>query len=141
MTLLNHQGEIIEVDATDSLSSLEAFGAEGGNQVYIEAGEDIETLADHLASIELIALNFPAFTDGRAYSSASILRRTYDYAGQIRAVGDVRVDQLEQMVRCGFDAFDLADGQDVMLAAEKLAGFTHSYQSTFDRDTIFRVRG
>ena len=141
MTVLNHQGEVIEVDAAESFLSLEAFGAESGSHVYIEAGEDIETLADHLASIEIVALNFPAFTDGRAYSSASILRRTYGYAGQIRAVGDVRVDQLEQMVRCGFDAFDLADGQDVMLAAEKLAGFTYSYQSTIDRDPVFRVRG
>ena len=63
MTVLNHQGEIIEVDAAGPLRSLETLGAEGGSQVYIEAGEDIETLAEHLASIEIVALNFPAFSE------------------------------------------------------------------------------
>ncbi len=59
MTVLNHQGEIIEVDAAGSLRSLETLGAEGGSQVYIEAGEDIETLADHLASIEIVMRSTP----------------------------------------------------------------------------------
>lgn len=140
MTLLNQNGDTINDAAAEAFVSLETFNAGGGSRVRIEAGEEIDALADQLASIEVVALDFPAFSDGRAYSSASILRRTYGFTGEIRAVGDVRVDQLEQMVRCGFDAFDLADGQDTALAAEKLTGFTYSYQSTIDRKPLFHAR-
>lgn len=108
--------------------------------IFIEAGEDVESLADNLADIAVIALNFPAFSDGRAYSSANLLRRHYNYQGEIRAVGDVRIDQLEQMVRCGFDAFELADGQNSNLALTKLDGFSNSYQLTIDREPLFRQR-
>jgi len=140
MTLLNQQGETINDAAADAFVSLEAFNTGGGSRVRVDAGEEIEVIADQLASIEVVALAFPAFSDGRAYSSASILRRTYGFTGEIRAIGDVRIDQLEQMVRCGFDTFELADGQDSALAAEKLAGFTYSYQSTIDRKPLFHTR-
>ena len=140
MTLLNQQGETINDAAADAFVSLETFNTGGGSRVRVDAGEEIEVIADQLASIEVVALAFPAFSDGRAYSSASILRRTYGFTGEIRAIGDVRIDQLEQMVRCGFDTFELADGQDSALAAEKLAGFTYSYQSTIDRKPLFHTR-
>ena len=108
--------------------------------VLVDAGEEIEALADNLSNIPLIALNFPAFSDGRAYSSANMLRRQYNYQGEIRAVGDVRIDQLEQMARCGFDAFELADGQNSNLALTKLDGYSYNYQQTIDREPLFRQR-
>ncbi len=70
---------------------------QANNSVQLEPDEEVEVLADHLKSISVIALHFPAFSDGRHYSSASILRHRFNYQGEIRAIGDVRVDQLEQM--------------------------------------------
>ena len=108
--------------------------------VLLQPDEEVEALEGRLPGISLIALNFPAFNDGRAYSSANILRRKYGYQGELRAVGDVRLDQLEQMVRCGFNAFELAEGQDAAQAQQRLAGFSHNYQHTADRPPLFRHR-
>ncbi len=108
--------------------------------VWLEADEEIESLAGFLADIPLIALNFPAFSDGRSYSNAAILRRHHNYQGEIRAIGDVRLDQLEQMARCGFNAFKLADGQNAEQALERISGFSYSYQQTVDREPLFRQR-
>lgn len=72
--------------------------------VRIEPGDDARALLGHLDRIKLVEVNFPAFTDGRGYSAARILREA-GYAGELRAVGDVLVDQLSHMRRCGFDSF------------------------------------
>ena len=108
--------------------------------VWLDSDEEVESIESCLADLPVVALNFPAFNDGRAYSSASILRRKYGYQGEIRAIGDVRVDQLEQMVRCGFDAFELAENQDAQLALSRVNGFSVSYQQTVDREPLFRRR-
>lgn len=108
--------------------------------VWLEADEEVESIESYLAELPVVALNFPAFNDGRAYSSANILRRKFGYQGEIRAIGDVRADQLEQMVRCGFDAFELNEDQNTELALSKLNGFSYSYQHTVDREPLFRVR-
>ncbi len=109
--------------------------------VWIDADEDVEDIR-HLANqLPVIALNFPTFVDGRAYSSANILRRTFDYKGEIRAVGDVRRDQLEQMLSCGINAFDMAEGQDLEKSVEGLKTFSYNYQGTIDRPKpLFRRR-
>jgi len=108
--------------------------------VWLDSDEEVESIEPYLAALSVVALNFPAFSDGRAYSSSNILRRKFGYTGEIRAIGDVRVDQLEQMVRCGFDAFELKGDQDTSLALSRLSGFSHSYQQTVDREPLFRVR-
>ena len=72
--------------------------------VRIEPGDDARELVPHLERLALVEVNFPAFGDGRGYSSARILREA-GYDGELRAVGDVLVDQLAYMRRCGFDAF------------------------------------
>jgi uncharacterized protein (DUF934 family) len=64
-------------------------------------------IAEDLGRFDVVALEFPAFSDGRAFSSASILRGRLGFAGEVRAVGDVRRDQLDFMARCGFDAFEI----------------------------------
>ena len=66
-------------------------------------------VADDLELFDVIALEFPKFTDGRAYSYARLLRERYGFLGEIRAVGNVLRDQLVAMERCGFDAFEVAD--------------------------------
>ena len=75
------------------------------NAVRIEPGDDARELLPHLDRLMLVEVNFPAFGDGRGYSSARILREA-GYAGELRAVGDVLVDQIAYMRRCGFDAFE-----------------------------------
>lgn len=98
--------------------SLTRFQTEGdaligaGQQVgvRIQAGESVEDLAYDLPRLALVALVFPGYRDGRAYSSASLLRQRLRYEGEVRAVGDVLREQALFMIRCGFDSFVPADG-------------------------------
>lgn len=130
-----------EAAAPGLIVSLGVFLADDNAEaVTLGPDDEVESLAPCLRRAKVIALDFPMFNDGRAYSAAAMLRRDYGYGGEVRAVGDVRADELEQMVRCGFDAFELADGQDVDLALGKLAGFGFSYQQAADRPPLFRLR-
>lgn len=73
--------------------------------VALEPGEPVEDIAGHLSRVAVVSLPFPAFTDGRSYSAARLLRERYGYSGEIRARGDILLDQIPFMLRCGFDAF------------------------------------
>ena len=85
--------------------TVESFtGQSNSTAVRIEAGEDARELLPHLDRLSLVEVNFPAFGDGRGYSAARILREA-GYSGELRAVGDVLVDQIVAMRRCGFDSF------------------------------------
>ena len=89
----------------ESLVTLAEFlGASNATAVRIEPGDDARALIPHLDRLALIEVTFPAFRDGRGYSSARILREA-GYAGELRAAGDVLVDQVTFMKRCGFDSF------------------------------------
>lgn len=140
-------GSLIKNNAIEDGNDLNALSLEEfleaedkAQAVWLDADQEVELIAEFLNDIPLIALNFPAFSDGRSYSGAAMLRRHHNYTGEIRAIGDVRVDQLEQMARCGFDAFQLADGQNADQALKKLEGFSFSYQQTVDREPLFRNR-
>ncbi len=127
---------------------LASRGTQGINRdagVWLDSDEAVESLIegdpDGWSNSPVIALNFPAFNDGRALSSANILRRKYGFSGEIRAVGDVRRDQLEQMMRCGFNAFQMAEGHDPEAAIAGLKSFSENYQITADRqEPLFRRR-
>ncbi len=85
--------------------SIEEFlGNSNATAVRIEVGEDARQLLPYLDRIALIQVSFPAFTDGRGYSAARILREA-GYDGELRAQGDVLLDQIRYMHRCGFDSF------------------------------------
>lgn len=85
--------------------TVDAFdGQSNAGAVRIEPGDDARELLPHLGHIRRVEVNFPTFGDGRGYSAARILREA-GYEGEIRAVGDVAVDQVAYMRRCGFDAF------------------------------------
>ena len=75
-----------------------------------------------------VELNFPKFTDGRAFSQAVLLRRRYGFAGDIRATGDVLIDQLVQMHRSGFTSAVLAEGQNPEVAERQFARYSAFYQ-------------
>jgi len=115
--------EIAEGDVIVSLELLRYSGdalfarAAGRLGVRLEAGEDIGEIEAWLTKLSLVALAFPAFTDGRAYSKAVRLRQQHGFDGEIRAVGDVLLDQLAFMRRCGFDALEISHE----VTAERLA--------------------
>ena len=83
-----------------------------------------------LSGISRIDLQFPSFTDGRAYSQAFLLRRRLRFAGELRATGDVLIDQLVQMQRTGFDVAVLKDGVDASAAQRQLDRYAGFYQGS-----------
>ena len=83
-----------------------------------------------LSGVTRIDLQFPAFTDGRAYSQAFLLRRRLRFAGELRATGDVLIDQLVQMQRTGFDVVVLKDGVDASAAQRQLDRYAGFYQGS-----------
>lgn len=106
--------------------------------VCVEPAEAIEPLTDDIARLAVIALAFPKFTDGRAYSTARRLRESWGYRGQIRATGDVLLDQIPLMLRCGFDAFEIVNAATLRaLGARPLPAVSRVYQpatETADRN-------
>ncbi|WP_432200928.1 DUF934 domain-containing protein [Erythrobacter sp. W53] len=101
------------------------------NAVRVEPGDDARALLPHLDRLALVEVNFPAFGDGRGYSSARVLREA-GFAGEIRAVGDVLVDQLAYMRRCGFDAFEPDQSLDASDVEAALSRWPEVYQSAAD---------
>lgn len=98
-------------------------------------------LAERLASAPLVAIDFPSFTDGRGYTLARLLRERFDYPGEVRAIGDVLVDQLYYMSRCGFDALALREDQHLDDALRALGAFSVSYQPGVDvKEALFERR-
>ena len=97
--------------------------------LLVNPGEKVEDMAGDLARFDSIAINFPAFTDGRGYSSARLIRERYGYEGELRAVGDVLTDQIPFMRRCGINAFVVTSAP-TREALEKgaLAEVSHYYQ-------------
>jgi len=94
-------------------------------------GEDpLEEIVPDLASFSLIVLIFPAFTDGRCYSFARLLRDRYHYTGEIRAQGDVLRDQLFYMSQSGINSFELANPEQMENALTAFNDFSESYQTT-----------
>ncbi|WP_036303600.1 DUF934 domain-containing protein [Methylotenera sp. L2L1] len=90
------------------------------------------------ANIAFIAIDFPSYTDGRGYSLAQLLRNVYGWTGELRAVGDVMIDTVYYLARCGFDSFLVKQGHDSQLALEALNTFTDTYQKSY-RQPIQRL--
>jgi uncharacterized protein (DUF934 family) len=89
---------------------------------------EVEELAEDLPRFALVALQFPKWIDGRAYSQARTLRARLRYAGEVRASGDVVVDMLPLLHRTGFDAVQLRDGESEITARRILSQITGHYQ-------------
>lgn len=104
--------------------------------ILLHSDQSPAAVAEHLARFDLVALEFPRFTDGRAYSYARLLRERYRFAGELRAVGNVLRDQLFFMHRCGFDAFEVAEGTDVGRWLTALDEISVAYQPTADGSPV-----
>ena len=97
---------------------------------HITLGNDVDPRTLDLSGVTRIDLQFPKFTDGRAYSQAFLLRRRLRFAGELRATGDVLIDQLVQMQRTRFDVAVLKDGVDASAAQRQLDRFAGFYQGS-----------
>ena len=118
-----------------------ARGRDGGLGVWLDADEEPESIAGDLDRFQVIAVN-PAFTDGRGFSSARLLRERYGYKGEIRAIGDVLRDQLFFMRRCGFDAYAIRADRSPEDALASLDDFSEVYQTSVEQPLpLFRRRG
>lgn len=110
------------------LIAAHAHSTAPNGQNVLELANDADPRAISLAGVDRIDLHFPKFTDGRAFSQAFLLRRRLGFAGEIRATGDVLVDQLQQMARSGFTAAVLRADQDQTIAERQLARYAEFYQ-------------
>jgi uncharacterized protein (DUF934 family) len=122
--------------------SREQLVARNGRLGVWLAGDDAPaSIADDLPQFALIAVRFTSFTDGRGYSIGRLLRERYGWRGELRAIGDVQRDQLYYLLRCGFDAFALRDGEDMQTALTAFEDFSEAYQTSVDRAVpLFRRR-
>ncbi len=107
----------------------------------LKNNEPVQPLAGELHHFELIALEFPKFTDGRAYSQARLLRERLGFTGELRATGQVLPDQLLFMQRCGFDAFEIAKGAPIEAWKKAMESFSVFYQPAADgREPVSSLR-
>jgi uncharacterized protein (DUF934 family) len=117
---------------SDPVAAFASFGDQtNAAAVRIEPGDDARQLLPFLGQLKLIEVAFLGFGDGRGYSAARILREA-GYAGELRAVGDVLIDQLAILRRCGFDAFAPAEPLDPQDAASAFDRYSEVYQPTTD---------
>jgi len=111
---IEEDGEI--PDTGDVLVSLDRFLSEkdgllkrdGDLGVWLRSDQTPEELVSDLGRIAMVGLDFPAFSDGRAYSTARLLRERFGFKGELRAMGDVLCEQLAFMLRSGFDTFEMS---------------------------------
>ena len=113
--------------------TLDAFlaGQTNATAVRLEAGDDARALLPHLGQLALVEVSFPSFRDGRGYSAARILREA-GYTGELRAQGDVLVDQIPLMRRCGFDSFAPEAPVDPVTLESALSRYESRYQRAAD---------
>lgn len=109
--------------------------------VRLKSGQEPSAIAGDLDKLAIVALEFPAYRNGRAYSYARLLRERHGYMGEVRAVGNVLRDQFHFMVRCGFNALEVADNITPDIWAESVGAFSFSYQpASDDRQPVLSLR-
>lgn len=125
----------------DAAVTVDSFSEQtNASAVRIEPGDDARALLPYLDRLKLIEVNFPAYTDGRGFSSARILREA-GYEGELRAVGDVLVDRIAAMRRCGFDSFSPEHPINDADAKAALERWADVYQAAVDgRSPIWAKR-
>lgn len=101
--------------------------------IRLRSDERIDQIAEDLANLPLVELDFPNMNDGRHFTSARLLRERHGYRGEIRATGQVLRDQLFFMARCGFDAFELPADKDGEAALNAFREISVVYQPAVDR--------
>lgn len=109
--------------------------------VWFDSHDEPEMLDSRVNELPVIAVNFPKFSDGRGYSIGRLLRERLGYVNELRAIGDVLLDQLQFMKRCGFDTYALRADKDITKAPKCLTFFSQTYQAASDTEIpLFRRR-
>jgi uncharacterized protein (DUF934 family) len=135
-------GVPVIVPAARFLAEAETFARrEASTGVIWPNDRRVTELAPHLDRLALVALAFPIFRDGRAFSQARLIRERYGFRGELRATGQVLRDQFLFMLRAGFDAFEVTKDADAAAFAEAARRYSVFYQPTGDgRATALRAR-
>jgi uncharacterized protein (DUF934 family) len=120
------------VSAARFLEDPEALLKRGKVGVIWPNSRDVDDVVPYLDRVAAVALVFPTFRDGRAYSQARLLRERYSYRGELRATGQVLRDQFVFMLRAGFDAFDVKKQADAEAFAQTVHRYSVFYQPTGD---------
>jgi len=109
--------------------------------VRLQSDHTAGDVADDLEHLGVVAFAFPVFRDGRAYTNARRLRERYGYKGEIRAIGNVLRDQYLFMLRCGFDALEVKEGETEQGWEKAVRAFSVFYQPTADgQATVLSLR-
>ncbi|HNI62025.1 MAG TPA: DUF934 domain-containing protein [Agitococcus sp.] len=109
--------------------------------VLLKPDQHPEVLVEDVKQLDMIALDFPAFADGRGYSYATLLRQRFGFTGELRATGDVFKDNLFYLKRCGFNSFAVRADKDINVALQGLNNFSESYQASVDESRpLYRRR-
>lgn len=124
---LSHK--IVPIDQLDMAVTISA----GPLGVLLKASDQADTISAYLAQVSLVEIEFSAFTDGRGFSKARLLRDKYNYKGEIRATGHILRDQLTYLIRCGVDAVEVRTHEDALTWSETVNRFDVAYQPAFDR--------
>jgi uncharacterized protein (DUF934 family) len=115
-----------------ALAQTPRLGTAGPVGVWLSPADEPAHAVPLFGSIQLIAVQFPKFGDGRGYSTAALLRRRHAWRGELRAIGDVLRDQLFFMKRVGFDSFALRADRSMEDALASFSDFTDSYQGSVE---------
>jgi len=135
---LTHVADNEEISSKNITVSLSRWKSEkakltehqGTIGVRVSPADNIEDIADDLTLISLIAVELPAFTDGRAFSHTRLLRDRYNYQGEIRAIGSYMPDQVFYLTRVGVNAFEFDKADDLNVALSTMNDFSVNYQSS-----------
>jgi uncharacterized protein (DUF934 family) len=109
--------------------------------VWLDSHEEPEAIAADVGRFDAVGINFPKFQDGRGFSTARLLRERYGYKSELRAFGHITRDHLFFLEGCGFDAFELREGEDAEEALAAFSSFSEAYQTSVARPVpLFRRR-
>jgi uncharacterized protein (DUF934 family) len=114
---------------------------QGQTAVWLSPDFDPVQLQHQLQKLDLIAVDFPSFTDGRGYSIGRLLRERYNYDKELRALGDVWQDQLQALWQVGFDSFEIKQDKSLEACQHALKAFSDHYQSNYRQPLPLFRRG
>ncbi|MFO1504487.1 MAG: DUF934 domain-containing protein [Steroidobacteraceae bacterium] len=122
--------QLLILPLADFIKAIEAGEPAARRAPLLKAADhDVAPLLPYLARVPLVAIDFASTGDGRGFTQARLLRQRHGYKGELRAVGKIRADQMFFLARCGFDAFELLDDEDIATAVAQLDRFSVAYQT------------
>lgn len=129
----------IMIPASYWLANQATFSGRSDVAIWFAGNDNVADYDGKLDQFSVIGVNFPAFADGRGYSIAHLIIERQNYKGELRAIGDVLIDQLFFMKRCGFSSYLLKEGLDPKVAIGYFETFSEPYQLAVDiKEPIFR---